>query len=233
MSNKFIGMEKLSLVDYEGKLACTLFTAGCNFKCSFCHNSGLVINPEFNNEIEDEVILDYLTKRKKQIDAVVITGGEPTLMPNLELKIKKIKELGFLVKLDTNGTNPDIVKTLVNKNLIDYIAMDIKIGPTKYPLITGIDTVNIQKIKESTNFIMNSGIDYEFRTTLVNEFHELNDIKEMEYFIKGAKKLYLQCFIDNGHCINKGLSKVDKNKALLFKEELEKFVDQVNLRNYE
>lgn len=233
MSNKFIGMEKLSLVDYEGKLACTLFTAGCNFKCSFCHNSGLVINPEFNNEIEDEVILDYLSKRKKQIDAVVITGGEPTLMPNLELKIKKIKELGFLVKLDTNGTNPDIVKKLVNKNLIDYIAMDIKIGPTKYPLITGIDTVNIQTIKESINFIMNSGINYEFRTTLVNEFHELEDIKEMEYFIKGAKKLYLQCFIDNGHCINQGLSRVDKNKALLFKGELEKFVDKVYLRNYE
>lgn len=233
MKDKFIGMEKLSLVDYEGKLACTLFTAGCNFKCYFCHNSGLVINPEFNTEIEDEVILDYLNKRKKQIDAVVITGGEPTLMPNLELKIKKIKELGFLVKLDTNGTNPDIVKVLVNKNLIDYIAMDIKISPTKYPLITGIDSIDIQKIKESANFIMNSGIDYEFRTTLVNEFHKLEDIKEMEYLIKGAKKIYLQCFIDNGYCINQGLSKVDKNKALLFKEELEKFVDKVYLRNYE
>jgi len=233
MNRKFVGMEKLSLVDYEGKLACTLFTNGCNFKCSFCHNSSLVIDSYKNCEIEDEVIFDYLTKRKKQIDAVVITGGEPTLMENLESYIIKIKELGYLVKLDTNGTNPEVVKKLVKQNLIDYIAMDIKIGPSKYPLITGIKNLDAQKIKETATFIMESGIDYEFRTTLVKEFHELEDIKEMEYFMKGAKKIYLQCFADNGNCIKQGLSKVEKNQALLYKEELEKFVDKVYLRNYE
>ena len=111
--------------------------------------------------------------------------------------------------------------------------MDIKIGPSKYPLITGIKNIDTQKIKETTTFIMESGIDYEFRTTLVKEFHELEDIKEMEYFIKGAKKIYLQCFVDNGNCIKQGLSKVEKNQALLYKEELEKFVDKVYLRNYE
>ena len=233
MNIKFVGMEKLSLVDYEGKLACTLFTNGCNFKCSFCHNSSLVIDSYENYEIVDEVIFDYLSKRKKQIDAVVITGGEPTLMKNLESYIIKIKELGYLVKLDTNGTNPEVVKKLIKQNLIDYIAMDIKIGPSKYPLITGIKNIDTQKIKETTTFIMESGIDYEFRTTLVKEFHELEDIKEMEYFIKGAKKIYLQCFVDNGNCIKQGLSKVEKNQALLYKEELEKFVDKVYLRNYE
>lgn len=231
MNNKFVGIEKLSLVDYEGKLACTLFTSGCNFRCVFCHNSSLALNNN-NNIIEDDEIFDYLSKRKKQLDAVVITGGEPTLMQGLEQKLLKIKQLGYLIKLDTNGTNPDIIKKLVNNKLIDYIAMDIKIGFSKYNLITDVK-VNIEKVKESIEYIMNSGIDYEFRTTLVNEYHTLDDIKEMSLQLKGAKKLYLQCFIDNGNCIKNNLTKVNKEDALIYKQYLEQYIDIVKLRNYE
>lgn len=232
MNNKFVGMEKLSLVDYEGKLACTLFTAGCNFKCPFCHNRDLVIN---NNIIylEDEEILSYLEKRKRQLDAVVITGGEPTLLIDLEDKIKKIKQLGFLVKLDTNGSNPHIIKQLVEKKLIDYIAMDIKNGLSKYNITIGHNNYKLDNIKESINYIMNCGIDYEFRTTLVKEFHEVSDIKEISELIKGAKKYFLQCFVDNGHCIENNLHKLEKEEALELKKILENNIEIVKLRSYE
>ncbi len=233
MNNKFVGIEKLSLVDYEGKLACTLFTKGCNFKCVFCHNSILALDSIYNNQtIDDEVIFDYLQKRKKQLDAVVITGGEPTLMIDLEEKLRKIKSLGYLIKLDTNGTNPHIIKKLNEEGLIDYIAMDIKIGITKYPLITDVK-LNIDNIKQSISYIINNISNYEFRTTLVNEYHKEEDIKEMGELIKGAKKLYLQCFIDNGNCIKQGLSKVEKGKALQYKDILSNYIECVSLRNYE
>ena len=230
MNEKFVGIEKLSLVDYEGKLACTLFTKGCNFKCVFCHNSSLVFDYNLN-EIDEEGVFDYLKKRKNQLDAVVITGGEPTLMPTLKDKIIKIKHLGYLVKLDTNGTNPDVIKELHEQNLIDYIAMDIKSSLIKYPLIT--DTkVDCENIKKSINYIINNFKNYEFRTTLIDEFHDFEDIKQIAKLINGADKLYLQCFIDNGNCIKKGLNKVDIEKILNYKKYLEKYVKKVELRNY-
>lgn len=232
INNKFVGIEKLSLVDYEGKLACTLFTNGCNFKCPFCHNSSLVIKDNYSY-IEDEEIIAYLQKRTKQLDAVVITGGEPTLMPNLVDKIKEIKELGYLVKLDTNGSNPEIIKHLVEQKLIDYVAMDIKNSLSKYGITTGTENININKIKESINYIMNCNIDYEFRTTLVNEFHNEEDIKEIATLIKGAKKYFLQCFVDRGECIKENLHKVEKEQAKQFKLILESTIDSVKLRGYE
>ena len=232
INNKFVGIEKLSLVDYEGKLACTLFTNGCNFKCPFCHNSSLVIKDNYSY-IEDEEILSYLQKRTKQLDAVVITGGEPTLMPNLIEKIKEIKKLGYLIKLDTNGSNPEIIKQLVENKLIDYIAMDIKNSLNKYNITTGIENINIDKIKQSIEYIMNCGVDYEFRTTLVKEFHNENDIKEISLLINGAKKYFLQCFVDRGECIKENLHKVDKDQALYFKSLLKESIKNVNLRGYE
>ena len=233
INNKFMGIEKLSLVDYEGKLACTLFTNGCNFKCPFCHNSSLVINYDNNNYIEDEEIYSYLEKRKKQIDAVVITGGEPTLMPNLIEHITKIKQLGYLVKLDTNGTNPDLIKKLLDLNLIDYIAMDIKNSYDKYDVTTGIKNISLDNIKQSINLILNCNIDYEFRTTLVKEFHNEEDIKEIALMIKGAKKYFLQCFIDKGTCIKNDLHEVSKEETLKFKQILEQTISYVSLRGYE
>lgn len=231
MNNKFVGIEKLSLVDYEGKLACTLFTKGCNFKCVFCHNSSLVINNKIEY-IEDDYIFDYLLKRKKQLDAVVITGGEPTLMVGLEEKLRKIKQLGYLIKLDTNGTNPDIIKKFKEENLIDYIAMDIKTCISKYSIITDVN-VNTDNIKKSINYIMNNFDDYEFRTTLVDKYHDIEDIKQMGQLLKGAKKLYLQRFVDNGNCIKQGLKEIGKKQAIIYQDILKQYIKDVNLRNYE
>jgi pyruvate formate lyase activating enzyme len=231
INNKFVGMEKLSLVDYEGKLACTLFTNGCNFKCPFCHNSSLVIKDNYNY-IEDEEILSYLQKRTKQLDAVVITGGEPTLMSNLIDQIKKIKQLGFLIKLDTNGSNPDTIKYLVENKLIDYIAMDIKNSFEKYSLTTGINNINIDNIKNSINYIMNCGIDYEFRTTLVKDHHSEQDITNISNLIKNCKKYYLQKFNDNENCISAGLNSIDKKTAEHYKNILTKNIPNTYLRGY-
>ena len=232
INNKFVGIEKLSLVDYEGKLVCTLFTNGCNFKCPFCHNSSLVIKDNYSY-IEDEEILSYLQKRTKQLDAVVITGGEPTLMSNLIDKIKEIKQLGYLIKLDTNGSNPEIIKQLVENELIDYIAMDIKNSFEKYSLTTGISDINLDNIKQSIDYIMNCGIDYEFRTTLVKEFHTEEDFRKISNIINGAKNYFLQCFVDRGECIKENLHKVDKEQALYFKTLLEDNIVNVKLRGYE
>ena len=170
--DKFYGIEKLSLVDYEGKLACTLFTGGCNFRCPFCHNSSLVKNAFDIKPIDDNEYLSYLEKRKNTIDAVVITGGEPTLMPSLLDKIKTFKNMGYLVKLDTNGTNPEIVKKLIKEKLIDYIAMDIKNSIELYPLTTGVNNQeSINNVLETINILKQNQVEYEFRTTLIDEFH--------------------------------------------------------------
>lgn len=230
MNEIFVGIEKLSLVDYEGKIACTLFTQGCNFKCPFCHNKDLVLNK--NTYLNEDEIISFLEKRKKNLDAVVITGGEPTLIKQLPEVIKTIKQMGYLIKLDTNGTNLKMVKQLVENNLIDYIAMDIKNGYTKYNLTSGINNLNINNIYETINYIMTCGIDYEFRTTLVKEFHKEEDIYEIKEMIKGAKKYYLQCFTNNENCISSALTNLDKEQALKYKEILEDSIKKVELRNY-
>ena len=227
---EFVGLTKLSLVDYDRHVACTLFTQGCNFCCPFCHNSLLVKNPK-NQEIPFDEILSFLKKRVGILDAVVITGGEPTLMFDLKDKIKQIKDLGFKVKLDTNGTNPHVIKELVKDNLLDYIAMDIKSSFATYPKITN-SKVNIDKIKESIDFIMHSGVDYEFRTTLVKEFHTKEDITQMAKEIEGAKKMRLQLFIDNENCIVRGLHEVEPKEAHEFMNILKNHVSDVALRGY-
>ena len=227
---EFVGIDKFSLLDYEDKVSCVLFCKPCNFRCPFCHNGTTVLEADTFIPFTD--ILEYLQSRKGLIDAVVVSGGEPTLMPDLKEKIVALKQLGFLVKLDTNGTNPEIIKDLYESNLIDYVAMDIKNSFNKYPLTTGTKQVDINKIKESINYLMTSGIDYEFRTTLIDEYHTLDDIKDMAKEIKGAKRMYLQKFVERDSCIKKGLHEVSKEKAEEFKEELSKELDNVSLRGY-
>ncbi len=227
----FVGLEKLSLVDYDEHIACTLFTSGCNFKCSFCHNGPLVINPRLNIPIPFSEILAYLKKREGILDGVVISGGEPTLMDDLKDKIIQIKNLGYDIKLDTNGTRPEIIKQLLDAKLINYIAMDIKSSLLKYSDITD-SFVNLDKIKQSIALIMNSGIDYEFRTTLIKEFHDLEDIKKIGELIKGAKKYRLQKFVDREGVINHQLHEVDFDTALTFVRALTSYCDDVELRGY-
>ncbi len=230
---EFAGLQKISLVDYEGKVACTLFTAGCNFRCPFCHNSDLVIYAKNVNYIPFDEILDYLNKRKGMLDAVVITGGEPTLMPGLKEKLYEIKKLGYKIKLDTNGTNPDIVKELVNLKLIDYVAMDIKNSYEGYSKTIGLESYDSNKILESINYLLSGEVDYEFRTTLVREFHTDEDIKNIAKMIQGAKRYYLQEFKNSGHCIDSSLHEVPLNDAMRFKSILLPYIKEVKLRGYE
>ena len=226
----FVGIDKFSLLDYDENVSVVLFAPTCNFRCPFCHNGQSVL--ENNRAIPFDEILDFLKTRTGLIDAVVVSGGEPTLMNDLVTKIEKIKELGFKIKLDTNGTNPDILRELLRKNLLNYIAMDIKNSEDKYAETVGVTNPLLSKIKESISIIMNSGIDYEFRTTLVAEYHSKESIEKMCELIKGANKLYLQKFVDREGVIKKGLHPIEEVWALSFKEILLGYVKQVELRGY-
>lgn len=226
---KISGLQKLSLVDFDGHMSATIFVPHCNFNCPFCHNSGLVKGLE--EIIPEKEIIEYLTKRKGLLDSVVISGGEPTIYPDLIEFISKIKEMGYLVKLDSNGTNPEMLKKLVENSLIDYIAMDIKNSLAKYPITADAD-IDTKNITESIHYIMNSGIDYEFRTTLVNEFHTSEDMKDIGKLIKNAKKYFLQKFEDSGHCIRENLHEVSKADANKFLKVVQNYIPNTKLRGY-
>ena len=226
-----VGIDKLSLLDYEDKVSVVLFSHACNFRCPFCHNGESVLNAQ--TEINFDEILDYLKSRIGLVDAVVFSGGEPTLEPDLEVKIKAVKSLGFLIKLDTNGTNPEIVESLLDQCLVDYVAMDIKNSPSLYAQTSGVKSVNLDNIKKSISIIMKKAPDYEFRTTLVKEFHEHMDYDSFFELIKGAKRLFLQKFVDREGCIIKGLHDVDELEATKLRDYLlSKGLSFVSLRGY-
>jgi len=187
------GFQKFSLIDYPGKICAIVFTQGCNFRCPYCHNPELVDPNLFLPPISEEEIFAFLEKRKGKLDAVEITGGEPTLHQDLIEFIRKIKGMGFLVKLDSNGTNPDVIREAIKNKLVDYLAMDIKAPLEKYKEITGVD-VDTDKIKYNIKLIMNSGVDYEFRTTIVKSLLSKDDIVKIGELIKGAKLYILQKF---------------------------------------
>lgn len=227
----FVSIEKLSLVDYDGKIACTLFTESCNFRCPFCHNKDLALSTATAN-IPFEEVLSFLKSRVNKLEGVVITGGEPTLMFELADKIKAIKDLGFLVKLDTNGYKPETLEFLINNKLIDYVAMDIKNSLDKYDLTTGINNIKQEKILKSISILKEGKVDYEFRTTLVKEFHTINDIKEIASLLTGAKKYFLQKYVASENCINKNLHHVDYGVVKEFESVLKENIDFVGLRGY-
>lgn len=203
------GLQKLTLLDYPGKMACTVFTAGCNFRCPFCHNASLVTNID-DERISEEEFFSFLQKRQGIIEGVCVTGGEPTLQPDLKEFLKKIKDLGYSVKLDTNGYRPEVLKEVVNSGLVDYVAMDIKNSQSKYALTVGLSNFDIDKINESVEFLMSGVVDYEFRTTVVKELHTEDDIQDIVSWINRAKKYFLQGFIDSGDLICTGYSGYDK-----------------------
>ncbi len=192
MSFEIAGLQKTTFIDYPEKIACIVFTQGCNFSCGYCHNPELFEHKE--PALSVPAFFEFLSKRKGKLDGVVITGGEPTLHKDLKEFIKEIKALGFLVKLDTNGTNPDLLQELFAENLVDYVAMDIKAPLNKYEQITRVN-VNIEKIQKSINLIMNSDVNYEFRTTVVKSQLSVEDLEQIGELIKGAKKYYLQKFL--------------------------------------
>ena len=201
------GYQKTTLLDYPGHVAATIFTGGCNFRCPFCHNSDLLLNP--STIISEEEIFTFLKKRKNILSGICITGGEPTLQKDLIEFIKKVRSLGYKIKLDTNGYRPQTISELLNKNLLNYIAMDIKAGYSNYANVCGVSNLNIETIKESISMIENSGIDYEFRTTIVKELHTEQDFQEISEMLSPKSSYYIQSFKDSGNILTPGLSSCD------------------------
>lgn len=198
-------MQKLTLLDYPEKMACTIFTYGCNFRCPFCHNALLVTAPPQENITADEV-LGFLESRKGILDGVCITGGEPLCQSDIEDFIRKIKDMGFLVKLDTNGSFPDKLRELCRKGLIDYVAMDIKNSPKKYAQTIGKTAFDISSVIKSVEFLKSGSVPYEFRTTVTKEYHTLEDLLDIAELISGCDNYYLQQFVDSGMLIDNSTS---------------------------
>ena len=207
---KISGLQKLTLLDFPGKIACTVFTSGCNFRCPFCHNASLV-NGSNKENISEEEFFDFLDKRKGILEGVCITGGEPTLQKDLKDFIIKVKSMGFLVKLDTNGYKPELLSDLIDSNLLDYVAMDIKNSKEKYGLTVDIENFDLAPILKSIDILINSKIEYEFRTTVVKELHNESDIIKISEWIKNSKKYFLQGFIDSGDILNGSFNGYDEN----------------------
>ena len=225
---EFGGFQKLTVLDYPEHVACIIFTKGCNFRCPFCHNARLV--EKYNEETHtEEEILSYLKKRQGILDGVCISGGEPLMHADLEGFLSKVKELGFDVKLDTNGSYPERLKAFVEKGLIDYVAMDIKNDFGKYSETAGVN-VPINNIEESINFLMSGIVDYEFRTTVVNELHTPSDIEKIAERISCAKRYFIQNFVDSGNVLCEGLSPVKEETISEMVRLAKKHVDEVHNR---
>lgn len=232
------GLQKLTLLDFPGKVACTVFLQGCNFRCPFCHNADLLPH-EGETVMETEEFFRFLDKKKGLLDGVAITGGEPTGQPRLIDLIRGIRQRGFLVKLDTNGTRPDVLKALVQENLVDYVAMDVKNSPSRYAETVGLPRLNLEKMEESLRFLISGEIDYELRTTLVSQLHRPEDIEEMGQWLaalvpgKKPKQLYLQRFVDRDSVVFSGLSAPAEEDLAHFARILTPYVDKVCIRGEE
>ena len=229
---KIKGLQKTTLLDYPEKLAATVFLGGCNFKCPFCHNATLVILPNEVDSISEDEFFSYISKRKGVLDGVCVTGGEPLLSSGITEFIKKIKSLGLLVKLDTNGSFPDKLESLLDQKLVDYVAMDIKNCKEKYAITSGINANSeyIEKADRSIDIIMQKAPDYEFRTTVVRELHTIEDIVKIANRIKSAKKYFLQTYVDSGNTIKVGYSAYSASEMLEILENTRKVLPVTNLR---
>lgn len=209
------GFQKMTVLDFPGKIACTIFTHGCNLRCPFCHNARLVVRDE--DLFDENEILSYLNKRRGVLDGICISGGEPMLQSDLFDFMKKVKDLDLLVKLDTNGTFPDKLEYAIENGLVDYVAMDIKNCREKYAQTSGLDSIDLAKVEKSVEILLQGRVEYEFRTTVVRELHTVEDMARIGEWIKGAKRYYIQSFVDSGDIISEGLNSLDTQglKALL------------------
>lgn len=226
------GYNQLTLLDYPGKLGAMIFCGGCNFRCPFCHNASLVLHKDSQPRLDPEKIISHLKLRRGTLEGVCISGGEPTLQKDLPEFIKRIKdETGLAVKLDTNGYRPGVLQELLEKGLLDYIAMDIKASPSNYPEATGINDFSMSNIFESIEMIMNSGLDYEFRTTVVDGLHTGQDFTDIGRMIKGADAYYLQAYKDSGDVISpKGFASPPKEKIEEYLDIVRPYVKSASLR---
>lgn len=224
------GLQKLTLLDYPEHTACTVFTAGCNFRCPFCHNASLVVNIPKEAEISEEEFFTFLQKRKGILDGVCVSGGEPLLQPDIELFIRKIKNMGFAVKLDTNGSFPDKLIHLVEEGLVDYVAMDIKNSPETYAFTAGTETLDIVSVQKSVSYLMEEHVSYEFRTTVVKHYHSKESFEEIGKWLTGAEKYFLQNFVDSGDLIGKNTRGCSEEEMKEFLEIVKKHIPNAKLR---
>jgi pyruvate formate lyase activating enzyme len=226
------GLQKLTLLDYPGKVSAMVFTIGCNMRCPFCHNYELVKDADKIKDLVDpQEVIDYLKKRKGVLDGLVITGGEPTLQRGLKDFIKEVKEeTGLLVKLDSNGLNPTILKELIDEKLVDYVAMDIKNDFENYGTITGIANLPTNRIQESINILEESDIEYEFRTTVIKDFHTLDRLKNIVNFIKKDSNYFLQQFIISENVPNKNLKYYTDEELINIGKELKEIHPNIKVR---
>ncbi len=199
---KLSGLQKLTLLDYPGHVACTVFTAGCNFRCPFCHNAGLVLPERERDEFDEEYILSFLKKRIGVLDGVAITGGEPLIHADIPQFLEKIKAMGYKIKLDHNGTQPGRLQYLVENGLVDRVAMDIKNGPSHYAATAGLEKIDMDAITRSKELLLSGKVEYEFRTTVVKGIHTRESLIEAAQWISGAKEYYLQQFKDSGDILD-------------------------------
>lgn len=224
------GFQKLTVLDYPGKVACIVFTPGCNFRCPFCHNASLVTHVDKETFLDVDEVMSYLKKRQGILDGVVITGGEPLLQDGIEDFIAQIKELGYSVKLDTNGSFPEKLISVVEKGLVDYVAMDIKNSKEKYGATIGFDNFQIAPIEMSVDFLLQGKVDFEFRTTIVEGFHTLDDIQDIVVWIKGAHKYFLQNFVDSGDLIKPELKPVSVDLLKEMQRKASESIPTVEIR---
>lgn len=223
------GLQKLTLLDFPGKTACTLFTGGCNLRCPFCHNAPLIA-PANGGVIDEAEFFDFLSTRKGKLDGVAITGGEPLAQKDIADFIKKIRALGFLVKLDTNGFYPNRFKSLLDEHLLDYVAMDLKNSDGKYAATCGRPGLDLTPMKRSVRLLMESGVDYEFRTTVMREFHTPADIEAIAKGITGAPRYYLQQFKDSGILNAGSCSAHDEETLFAMRDRAKKYIPTVEIR---
>ena len=200
------GLQKLTLLDYPGHTACTVFTGGCNYRCPFCHNAELVLRPGEQPQVPEKDFFALLDRRRGLLDGVAVTGGEPTLQPDLPDFLRRVRDMGYDVKLDTNGTKPDMLKSLVAEKLVQYVAMDVKNSPARYAETAGTEDPALEKVRESAAFLLSGAVPYEFRTTVVRELHTPEDLADIGRWLAGAKRYFIQCFQDSGDLISPGLT---------------------------
>jgi pyruvate formate lyase activating enzyme len=226
------GMQKLTLLDFPGVVACTLFTAGCNFRCPWCHNAGLVLPEEASDRLlESGEVLSFLEKRKGVLDGVCVTGGEPLLHAELPDFLKRVKDLGYRVKLDTNGSFPERLEALVREKLADRVAMDIKNGPSRYAETVGLRNLDLSAVTASKDFLLSDAVDYEFRTTVVRGLHTAESLLEAADWIRGARQWFLQQFKDSGNLIHgEGLSAFSEDEMRRLLETVQKTNPAAQLR---
>lgn len=227
---KICGLNKTTLLDYPGKVAATVFLGGCNFRCPFCHNSSLVLSPFSIPELSKEEFFSFLKKRKNILQGVCVTGGEPTLFPELPAFLREIRSYGLAVKLDTNGSRPDVLKALHQEGLLDTVAMDIKASRAHYGRVCGIRTFDVGPIEESVQYLMHSGLEYEFRTTVVRELHTEEDFREIGQWLAGARAYYLQAYRDSPEVIQPGFSSYSLEELEHFRSLLLGTIDRVEIR---